>query len=271
MLAVLSPAKTLDMAQLKGNFLSSSPAMGKRMAELLPHVKKLTVGDLKKTMSLSDSLAKLNHDRYSNFNGQPAKQTCLAMDGPAFRGLCAGDFDTVTQQAAQKQIRVLSGLYGILRPYDKIRPYRLEMGSKLITPSGKTLYDFWGTTIAEQLVAELNSAKASILVNCASKEYWKSVKLNSLPSSVQVITCDFPGPSVFAKKARGLMCRHIAQERISKIEGLKRFVGYGDDRYAFNASKSSSTTLVFIREVGAKKRPAATTEIAMKAAKRARH
>jgi cytoplasmic iron level regulating protein YaaA (DUF328/UPF0246 family) len=250
--------------------LKSAPALRKQTSELLPFCKKLSVGDLKKSMSLSDDLAKLNVERFRNFERQPSKQACLAMDGPAFRGLSAGDFTEPEQKVAQNSVRILSGLYGLLRPYDSIQPYRLEMGSKLATSKGKSLYDFWGEDITEQLVKEMNAAKANILVNCASQEYWKSLKLKALPKNLRVVTCDFPGPSVFAKKARGLMCRYIVKAKVKDVEGLKKFKGEGEDVYEFSVAKSKLDKLVFIRQAagkpagGAKKRPAAAEAVGAK-------
>lgn len=248
MLMVLSPAKALDMSAspaMRGA-ARSEPAMVAQTAQLLPVVKKLGAPGLKKLMGLSPTLASLNATRYSGFEKQTPKQACLAFDGPAFRGLKAEDFSPKEQAFAQKHLRILSGLYGVLRPYDNIKPYRLEMGSKLATSRGKTLYDFWGDAITQQLGNELN-AKPRLLVNCASQEYWKSVRPARLPAGVQVVTCDFPGASVFSKKARGLMCRHIIKRQVTTVDGLRTFVGEDVDRYAFNAAKSSPTKLVFVR------------------------
>jgi len=258
MIAVLSPAKTLDMSPAKPPGPKSLPAMAKRAEELLPVLKKLSVADLKKMMGLSDELAKLNAERYAKFQSQVSKPACLAFDGPAFRGLAAGDFSQADYKEAQGCIRILCGLYGVLKPLDSIRPYRLEMGTKLKTSKGNSLYDFWGDDITEHLSKELAGKKKPILVNCASQEYWKSVRPKKLPKGVVVVTCDFPGPAVFAKKARGMMCRHIVKNRVTDVEGLKKFVGDDVDRYSFNASKSTATKLTFLRVGGgaAKKRPA---------------
>jgi len=251
MLAVLSPAKTLDMSATDCT-LQSKPAMQKTMDELLPVVQSLTAKDLKQKMSISDSIAKLNADRYKNFKSQETKQACLAFDGPAYRGLRAGDFSVAEQRTCQAKVRILSGLYGLLRPYDELRPYRLEMGTKMVTPRGKTLYDFWGDEIIEQLVKELGASGSRIIVNCASQEYWKAVRPATLPSGVRVISCDFPGPAVYAKKARGLMCRHIVKGNVSDVAGLKTFKGGDGDRYEFSAGKSNESKLVFVRVGGAK-------------------
>merc|ERR1719159_2006930 len=128
------------------------------------------------------------------------------------------------------------------------------MGIKLATPKGKSLYDFWGKGITDFLGKELGAAGPKILVNCASQEYWKSVQTNLLPKDVEVITCDFPGPAVYAKKARGLMCRHIVKRRVKDVAGLKTFQGEGEDKYCFDTKKSTESKLVFVRSAGGSKR-----------------
>lgn len=260
MLAVLSPAKAMDMSATSCT-LRSKPAMEITTEALLPVVQKLTVNEVKQKMELSDNLAVLNADRYGNFQSQETKQACLAFDGPAYRGLEAKDFCDVEQLICQAKIRLLSGLYGVLRPYDEIRPYRLCMGTNLVTQRGKTLYEFWGDEITEQLGKELGVSGPRIVVNCASEEYWKAVRCSKLPSGVQVITCDFPGPGVYAKKARGLMCRHIVKANVSDVQGLKMFKGCDGDRYEFCPVKSTESRLVFLRV-----KSAATAKAKVKAA-----
>eukprot|EP00746_Dinoflagellata_sp_MGD_P002874 gnl/MRDRNA2_/MRDRNA2_105620_c0_seq1.p1 gnl/MRDRNA2_/MRDRNA2_105620_c0~~gnl/MRDRNA2_/MRDRNA2_105620_c0_seq1.p1 ORF type:complete len:272 (+),score=76.27 gnl/MRDRNA2_/MRDRNA2_105620_c0_seq1:64-879(+) len=250
LIAVLSPAKTLDMTKTTCT-LSSKASMQKQADELLPSLQKLSAADLKKMMGLSDSLAKLNLDRYKNFSKQAPKQAALAFDGPAYRGLSADDFNGTEQKFAQQTVRILCGLYGVLRPYDEIRPYRLEMGVKIATAKGKSLYDFWGDGITDFLDKELKGGDGpKILVNCASQEYWKSVSANKLSKDVKVITIDFPGPAVYAKKARGLMCRHIVKNRVKDLAGLKTFHGEGEDKYCLDTKKSSESKLVFTRGSG---------------------
>jgi len=250
MLAVLSPAKAMDMNATSCT-LRSTPAMEDATDILLPAVQKLTVHEIKQKMELSNDLAAMNADRYKNFSSQETKQACLAFDGPAYRGLEAKDFSAAEQETCQARVRLLSGLYGLLRPYDEIRPYRLCMGTRLANPRGKTLYDFWGDEITEQLGKELGVSGARIVVNCASEEYWKAVRPAKLPSGVQIVTCDFPGPGVYAKKARGLMCRHIVKENVSDVQGLKTFKGGDGDKYEFCPVKSTESKLVFLRVKGA--------------------
>lgn len=229
--------------------------MIKQAEELLPSLQKLGAADLKKLMGLSDALAKLNVDRYKNFSKQAPKQAALAFDGPAYRGLSADDFSAPQQKCAQQTVRILCGLYGVLRPYDEIKPYRLEMGVKLATSKGKSLYDFWGDSITNFLDKELKEgAGPKILVNCASQEYWKSVKTNKLSKDVRIITIDFPGPSVYAKTARGMMCRHIVKHHVKDVAGLKTFQGEGENKYCLDAKKSTESKLVFTRSSGGGKR-----------------
>lgn len=269
LVAVISPAKTLDMGKTDCK-LHSQPQMAKQTTALLPSAKKLTSADMKKLMGVSDAIAKLNVERYKSFEKQASKQAALAFDGPAFRGLAAGDFDSKDQAIAQQSVRILSGLYGLLRPYDDIRPYRLEMGVSVPNPKGKTLYDFWGDSITEAVGKEFKKGGGpKLLVNCASQEYWKAVRPQKLPEGVKVITCDFPGPAVFAKKARGMMCRHIVKHRVKDVEGLKKFKGEGADSYCFSAAKSSDSKLVFIRGSGAAGKRAAD-EVKGGSAKKAR-
>ena len=165
-------------------------------------------------------------------------------------GLNAGGFTEEQQAFAQGHLRILSGLYGCLKPFDLIRPYRLDMGTKLANPGGKDLYQFWGEDIAQQLEAELDASAGTgrkTIINCASQEYFKSVVRPALSADTDVITCAFPGPSVYAKKARGMLCRFIAEHALEDREGVKAFEGYGADRYSFSEAQSSEREFVFLR------------------------
>lgn len=236
--------------------LSGAPNLGvlsqpgiKDSVELLKVCKKLTQSDLKKLMSVSSAIAQKDFERYQNWEKLPSKAACLAMDGPAFRGFDGGSLSAGERKIAQDKVRVLSGLYGVLKPFDAIKPYRLEMGSKLKTPRGSSLYDFWGDIIAKQI-----AKKTKVIINAASQEYWKSIDQNAL-GGTPVITIDFPGPSVYAKKARGLICRFAVQKKCTKAEDLKSFVGAPGDSYSFDAKASTSDKYVFRRVVGGKLKP----------------
>jgi len=228
-----------------------SSLLSKRTEEILASLKKMPAKELKKMMKLSDELAKQTAERFAKFKAQPSKAACLAFDGPAFRGFAAKSFSKADEKQAQASVRILCALYGVLKPYDLIRPYRLEMTSKL---RGKTMYDVWGDTITDALTKELKLSKAKFLVNCASQEFWKAVRPKKLPSSVQVVSCEFSGPSSLVKQARGAMCKYIVQKRVKTPADLKKFTGDAKNRFAFNAAKSSNSKLVFTRGGAAKRK-----------------
>lgn len=263
MICVLSPAKSMDLSGGPNCGVISQPVV-KDTTELLKVCKKLSKADLKKLMGVSDAIAQKDFERYQNWEKNDCKAASLAMDGPAYRGLDASSMSTSQRKVAQKKVRILSGLYGVLRPFDAIKPYRLEMGSKLQTTRGKSLYDFWGATIAKHL-----GQGAKVIINAASQEYWKAVQENQL--GVPVVTVDFPGPSVYAKKARGLICRYAVEKDCSKPEQLKGFTGIPGDSYVFDASKSTESKYVFRRvagcAVGAKRSAAASVGVVGKRAR----
>mmetsp|Transcript_57742 Transcript_57742/g.146820 ORF Transcript_57742/g.146820 Transcript_57742/m.146820 type:complete len:283 (+) Transcript_57742:104-952(+) len=240
MICVLSPAKAMDLSGGPNHGVLSQPTV-KDTSELLQVCKKFTKGDLRKLMGISDAIAQKDFERYQQWEKLAFKAACLAMDGPAFRGFEGTSLTAEERKVAQGKVRILSGLYGVLKPFDAIRPYRLEMGSAVKTNRGKNLYEFWGDVIAKQI-----SQGAKVIVNAASQEYWKSVKLDAL-KGVPVVTVDFPGPSVFAKKARGLICRFAVKHNCQKPEELKNFTGAPGDRYVFDSAKSTASKYVFRR------------------------
>merc|ERR1712232_136355 len=253
MICVLSPAKAMDLSGGPNCGVLSQPTL-KDTAELLSVCKTFTKNDLKKLSGVSDAIAQKDYERYKSWEKTNCKAACLAMDGPAYRGFDGNSLSPKERKAAQSKVRILSGLYGVLRPFDAIRPYRLEMGSKVKTKRGSDLYGFWGDIIAKQLCQN-----AKVIVNAASQEYWKAVQQKAL-GKVQVLTVDFPGPSVYAKKARGLICRFAVQKDCKKIEDLKKFKGAPGDSYAFDEKASSASKYVFRRvkdeKAGSSKRPA---------------
>jgi len=240
MICHLSPAKAMDLSGAPNLGVLSKPEV-KDSAEMLKVCKKLTAGDLKKLMGVSDVIAKKDFERYQQWEKLPFKAACLAMDGPAFRGFDGGSLSPAERKTAQSKVRILSGLYGALKPYDAIRPYRMEMGSKLKTSRGSNLYEFWGKVIAEHV-----RKGAKLIINTASQEYWKAVDQKAL-GGVPIVTVDFPGPSVFAKKARGIICRYAVQKNCQKAEDLKAFVGAPGDSYKFDAKASTASKYVFRR------------------------
>jgi len=256
-LAVLSPAKSLDETT-KFNVKLTDPPLASDRKELLAVCTKLSKGDLKKLMSLSDALANLNFQRFQKFAAQERKAACWAFDGPAHKALDIASLSAGQQTYAQNTIVTLSGLYGCLRPQDAIQPYRLEMGSKLKTSRGKNLYEFWGNRIATELAGRLKKmpAEQRFLVNVASQEYWQVVSKHVDLLGAQVYTINFPGPSVFAKEARGLFCRFMCQRGVKSPKQLKDFAAWtaeqGSAIYKLSAEKG--TALTFSRTAGSKKR-----------------
>ena len=255
MLIVISPAKTLDFETpapidtfTQPRFLDDSKLLIERLREFDP----IQIGKL---MSISNDLAELNHQRNMDwstpFSEANAKQALLAFRGDVYIGLQADSFTKKDFEFAQKHLRILSGLYGLLRPLDLMQPYRLEMGTTLTNARGKNLYAFWNDKITTALNEELKNEKVPVLVNLASEEYFKAVHPKTL--AARVVTPIFKERkgdtykivSFFAKKARGTMSRYIIRNRLKDVAALKAFV---EDGYAFNASLSTVDEWVFTRE-----------------------
>jgi uncharacterized protein len=269
MLIVLSPAKALDFTHAPQAAPMTTPELAEDVAELAQTTKKLRVADLKRMMDLSDNLAKLNRDRFQAFDPamEDGLQAAFAFNGDVYAGLRARELDKKALAFAQKHVRILSGLYGVLRPLDAIQPYRLEMGVSLKTKRGKTLYAFWGDRIAQVLNAAAEGHKDRTLVNCASQEYFGAVDVGAL--KLPLVHCRFLEEkdgearviSFFAKRARGLMARYAIDHRIDRAEGLKDF---DVDGYRFQPKASTDTEWVFSRP---QPPPAAQLRAAQKAAK----
>lgn len=250
MLVVVSPAKKLDMRAVNG-VKPTNPAF-QEQADLLAEVARdLSVTDLQKLMGISENLARLNAERFSDFGQMEAKPAALAFAGDTYQGLEAGSLDAGELSWAQDHLRILSGLYGILRPLDAIQPYRLEMGSRLKTDRGKSLYDFWGDQISQALNAQADEIRADTLINCASQEYFGAVARDAL--NLKVITPVFMEEkagaakivSFFAKKARGAMARFIIQHRLTDPQAIQDFDIGG---YRYRADLSNDANWVFIRD-----------------------
>lgn len=249
MLIVVSPAKKMDMSAVE-TAPTSQPAFADRAKELAEVARDLSVGDLQKLMHISENLAKLNADRFRDFGQMDKKAAALAFAGDTYIGLEAGTLEPDEMAWAQRHFRILSGLFGLLRPLDEIQPYRLEMGSRLKTARGRNLYEYWGADIARALKAQAHEVGSDVLVNCASQEYFGAVDLNAL--GLRVITPVFMeekpgGPKIvsfFAKRARGAMARYIIQRRLTDPEGLAEFDTGG---YQFQPDLSGGDKLVFVR------------------------
>ncbi|MEJ6398338.1 peroxide stress protein YaaA [Yoonia sp. 208BN28-4] len=253
MLTVISPAKSLDMAPVA--VAPTQPDFQDDAVRLSKTAKNLTLGDLKKLMGISDDLARLNRDRFRAFAAAPAddivKPAALAFNGDTYQGLEAKTLSEDDLIWAQDRLRILSGLYGLLRPLDAIQPYRLEMGSRLKTRRGTSLYDYWGDTVAKALNAQADHVGTQTLVNCASQEYFgaadrKALKLQVITPKFMEVKDDKPRiVSFFAKRARGAMARYIVQNQLTDANDIKAFDTGG---YKFEPALSGDTEMVFLRD-----------------------
>ncbi|MEH0873459.1 peroxide stress protein YaaA [Pectobacterium cacticida] len=254
MLITLSPAKTLDYTSPLATTRYTQPELLDYSSQLIDVCKTLTPAQIASLMHISDKLADLNAGRFSDwhpkFTPENARQALLAFKGDVYTGLAANDFSEDDFDFAQRHLRILSGLYGVLRPLDLMQPYRLEMGTKLENKAGNDLYSFWGDIITEKLNQALCEQGDDVLVNLASDEYFKAVKPKKLNARlIKPIFLDekngkFKVISFYAKKARGLMSRFIIQNRLTQPEQLKAF---NLDGYVFEAADSSADELVFKR------------------------
>ena len=252
MLVVISPAKRLDWTER--DLEMTEPVFQEEANRLARSARNLTLGKLKALMGLSDDLARLNRDRFRDFRERPARgdlrPAALAFAGDTYQGLEAHSLDAEEMAWAQDHLRILSGLYGVLRPLDGIQAYRLEMGSRLKTRRGETLYDFWRDEIARTLRAQAAALGTDTLVNCASQEYFGAVPRKAL--GLRVVTPVFmeekpAGPKIvsfFAKKARGAMARFIIQRRLTDPAGLIDFDLGG---YTYRPDLSEADKPVFVR------------------------
>ncbi|MDR3433549.1 MAG: peroxide stress protein YaaA [Rouxiella aceris] len=254
MLTILSPAKTLDYESELATQRFSQPELLDRSSQLIAIAKKLTPADLSSLMGISDKLAILNAQRFNDwqpdFTPENARQAILAFKGDVYTGLQAEDFSEQDFDFAQQHLRMLSGLYGLLRPLDLMQPYRLEMGIRLNNAQGSNLYAFWGELLTEKLNATLQEQGDNILINLASDEYFKAVKPGKLQAElIKPVFLDekngnYKVISFYAKKARGLMSRFIIKERLTQRKQLAEFCLEG---YQYDASRSQGTELVFTR------------------------
>jgi len=253
MLVAVSPAKKLNW-DVDPHAQATKPALQDDANALAEVTRSLSVSELQKLMSISENLATLNADRFAAFEStstvQNARPAVMAFAGDTYQGLDAASLDDDSLMYAQDHLRILSGLYGVLRPLDQMQAYRLEMGSRLKTKRGKSLYEFWGDTISKTLNSQAKATQSDVLVNCASQEYFGAVDLNAL--NVKVVTPVFmedkgEGPKIvsfFAKKARGAMARFIVENRLKNPEALKDFDSGG---YQFQPELSKQEKLVFVR------------------------
>ncbi len=255
MLIVLSPAKSLDLETPPTTSLHSTPDFLDHSAQLIERIRQFSPAEVGSLMGISDALSALNVARYASWTPQldDARQAIMAFNGDVYAGFEARSLQPAQLDYAQSRVRILSGLYGLLRPLDLIHPHRLEMGTRLSTARGKDLYAFWGDTITNGLNRTVKEQGAKVLVNLASEEYFKSVKPRQL--DVPVIAPVFEDwkngkykiISFYAKRARGMLARYAAVNQIRDPQQLKQF---DVDGYAYVPEASNDTNWVFRRKVG---------------------
>jgi cytoplasmic iron level regulating protein YaaA (DUF328/UPF0246 family) len=255
MLTVISPAKTLDFDTPPTTRKTTQPQFIDRSAELVEDARAMSPDDIRELMGVSEKIADLNHRRFMNwgipFSLDNAKQSVLAFKGDVYTGLAADTLSAAQLTFAQKHLRILSGLYGLLRPLDLMQPYRQEMGLKFANRGGANLYQFWGDAITGALNTQLKKSGTPVLVNLASNEYFKSVQSRALDAEIITpVFKDLKGDkykiiSFYAKKARGQMARFIIENALNEPDGLRKFK---TDGYRYNKAESSARELVFTRD-----------------------
>ncbi|MEP7266646.1 MAG: peroxide stress protein YaaA [Saprospiraceae bacterium] len=253
MMLVISPAKKLNFKPLALKE-KSNVRFAQEMNALVKVMKTKKSGDLMKLMDISKTLADLNVRRYKEFDPKmpesKTKQAIFAFNGDVYQGLKAEDFDSSDIKFAQDHVRILSGLYGLLKPLDMIQEYRLEMGSQLKNGKNKNLYEFWGDKITDQLLADMKDSKDKTLINLASEEYFTAVNTNKFKDNLITVrfeelrSGDYKVISFNAKKARGYMARYIIKNRLKKAEDIKHF---SEEKYQYMAKRSTTNTFTFVR------------------------
>lgn len=257
MLILISPAKTLDYRAPAAPGRYTEPGFLDDSAILIERLRQLAPPQVAELMGISPALADLNFGRYLNwsrpFTRANARPALLAFRGDVYAGLNADSFTAADRRWAQRHLRILSGLYGLLRPLDLMQPYRLEMGTRLTTDRGKDLYEFWGERITAAINAELANDRKPVVINLASVEYYKAVRPALLHAEVITpVFQDWSGGqykviSFYAKRARGMMSAYIIKHRLRSPRGLQEFTGGG---YAFDAARSTARDWVFVRNLG---------------------
>jgi uncharacterized protein len=250
MIAIISPAKSLNFERKAPFEVATFPHFAKDADYLAGKLKKLKSNELGALMDISPKLAQLNAERYAIWKNAPEKQAVYAYDGDVYDGLNAQTLSLTEIEFAQKHLRILSGLYGLLKPLDVIKPYRIEMGTSFATPKGENLYKYWGDRITDLLKKNLKESGSNVLVNLASQEYFSAINTKKLKA--RIITPSFKDKSndkyaiisFFAKKARGMMSRFIIENAITDYEML---VGFDESGYHFNHELSKGDNWVFTR------------------------
>jgi hypothetical protein len=255
MIALLSPSKTQDFESALAFSTATQPRFKEQTLQLAHQLKGYSAGELSELMKISDSLAELNEGRFQafqdSFTKKNARQALLAFKGDVYTDIQVNEYSADEFNYAQDHLRILSGLYGLLRPLDFIQPYRLEMKTPLNNSQGKDLYAFWGSQLTEQLQKDLRAQGDDIVVNLASKEYAKALKLKELDAEVvsPVFLDKKPGKdakiiAIYAKKARGTMANYLIRHRISKKADITHFA---EDGYSYQKNLSKDHEMVFLR------------------------
>ena len=254
MLAILSPAKTLDYESSLQTKKFSAPQFVQESTELIEGLRKCRPDDIRTLMGVSENLAELNHQRYAEwqpeFDAKSARAAILAFKGDVYIGMDAQTMSERDFTFAQKHVRILSGLHGLLRPLDRIRPYRLEMGTRLKTAKGNDLYSFWGDKVTQALNDAIAEQSQKILINLASNEYYRAVNPSAIDARIINVSFkelregEYRFLSFFAKKARGSMARYMIDHRVKSLKALRQF---DYDGYTFNADLSHGDHWVFTR------------------------
>ena len=249
MLAIISPSKTQDFSECNIDIFSQTRQL-ESSNELIGILKSKSKSQISKLMSLSEKLSELNFDRFQKFKLpftlDNAKQAILAFKGDVYNGINAPDLSSEDLEFAQSKVRMLSGLYGVVRPLDLIQPYRLEMGTKLSNAKGPNLYDYWGSEISNVL----NEDESDLIINLASNEYFKSIDKNTLNANIlDIVFKEKKGETykvigIYAKRARGLMVNYIIRNRLENPEALKDF---SDEGYRFDRDLSNDSSWVYLR------------------------
>ena len=250
MITIISPAKTLDFETPAPTEIASTPHFQKDADYLASKLSKLKPSELSKLMNISAKLAELNAMRYAIWKNAPHKQALFAYNGDVYDGLDASTLSPAEIDFAQQNLRIISGLYGLLQPLDAIKPYRIEMGTGFATPKGENLYKYWGDRITDQLKKSIKNTGDNVLVNLASQEYFAAINTKKLKA--RIITPSFKDKSngnyaiisFFAKRARGMMSRYIIQNAITDFEML---VGFDAGGYHFNHELTKGDNWVFTR------------------------
>ena len=253
---VLSPAKSLDYERGPVSTVITQPQLMKDAAQLIRIARKLSEHDLMRLMDISPALAKLNRERFQNWREKPekqgARQAISAFNGDVYEGLDAHSLNPAALDYLQQHLHILSGLYGVLRPFDHLQAYRLEMGTALANPAGRNLYAFWGQKVTDVLNERMQADAGPVLINLASDEYFKVVKAKSLRARlITPVFLDWKSGkykviSFYAKRARGLMARYCAEHRLEQPQALQAF---DSDGYRYAPEESDETVWVYKRRL----------------------